>query len=355
MLQSAASRSRRRLLVVASAAAVLVLVVSAVLALGIGPVHESARAVIDVVARRLGLGNPHVELLDDEIVWQLRFPRILGAVAVGAGLGVSGAVLQCVTRNSLADPYLLGVSEGATVGAVSVIVLGLTINGLAGTAMLTLAAFAGALGAVAAVFLLATDRTGQLPPARTVLAGVAVGQVCTSYTSFVVLTKGDDNAVRSVLQWTMGSLAGMRWSQAILLLCVVALATGYLVTRAQHLDALAFGETSARALGVSVNRLRWSALVICALMTACLVAYAGVIGFVGLVVPHLVRLTTGPRHRTLLPLSALLGAILMIWADTVARTALSGSEIPVGIVTALVGGPFFVVLLRREGRQGHLR
>ena len=328
-----------------------VLVVTVVVAVGIGSVRVPAGDVVDVVLRRLGLPIDDVSLIDDRIVWQLRMPRIVGAAATGAGLALAGAVLQSLTRNDLADPYLLGISGGATVGAVAVIVLGVGVGGLVGGAALGTAAFVTALAALLLVLALATGRTGDLPPARTVLAGVAVGQLCAAFTSFAVMMSGDHDAARRVLAWTMGSLAGVRWTGAGVLVVVALVALVGIVAHAADLDAFAFGDASAASLGVSIRRTRWVLLVGTALLTACLVAYTGAIGFVGLVVPHVVRLVCGPLHRRLLPLSALAGAVLMIWADTAARSLIDGQEIPIGVVTAVLGAPVFAYLLRRESRS----
>jgi len=328
---------------------VVVLALSIAAAVGLGAVRVPLGSVFEVVARRMGLGGfEGVTLLDDQIVWQLRMPRVLAAAATGAGLGLIGAVLQSLTRNDLADPYLLGVSSGAAVGAVSVIVLGVSVAGLAGNTMLTLAAFAGAVGALVLVVALATGRSGALPPTRTVLAGVAVGEVCSAITALVVIASGQPDAARRVLAWTLGSMSGIRWSSAIFLVAVTVVALLLALGFATALDAFAFGESSARSLGIATERVRWTLLVGTALLTACLVAFTGAIGFVGLVVPHVVRLLCGPLHRTLLPLSALAGAILLVWSDTLARTAISGQELPVGVVTAGVGAPVFALLLRRQ-------
>jgi len=351
MLQPSRPRTRPGRGLVLGAALAVTLVASIVVAVGIGSVRVPIGDVLDVVLRRLGMPVDGVAVVDDRIVWQLRMPRILGAAATGAGLALAGAVLQSLTRNDLADPYLLGISGGATVGAVSVIVLGVGVAGLAGGAALGAAAFAGALVALALVLGLATGRSGDLPPARTVLAGVAIGQICAAYTSFAVMTSGDHDAARRVLAWTLGSLAGLRWHSALVLLVVALVALAGIIACAADLDAFAFGDSSAAALGVSIRRTRWLLLVGTALLTACLVAHTGAIGFVGLVVPHLVRLVCGPLHRRLLPLSALAGAVLMVWADTAARSLVEGQEIPIGVVTAVLGAPVLACLLRRESRS----
>ncbi|NYE36674.1 iron complex transport system permease protein [Nocardioides cavernae] len=315
--------------------------------LGVGSVRVGVPEVLEVVARRMHLGVWDVSLLDDQIVWQLRMPRVLGAAAVGAALALCGAVLQSLTRNDLADPYLLGISGGAAVGAVTVIVLGVSFAGLVGSAAVAAAGFVGALAALAAVLVLAAGRSGTLPPTRTILAGVAVGQVCAAYTSFLVIVSGDDQAARRVLSWTLGSVAGLRWESAVFLAVVALVATVGILGVADQLDAFAFGEAAARSLGVDVTRLRWTLLVGTALVTACLVAHAGLIGFVGLVVPHIVRLVTGPGHRLLLPMCAVVGAIVLVAADTIARSVVDGQEVPIGVVTGVVGAPFFAWLLRR--------
>ncbi|HEY9564428.1 MAG TPA: iron chelate uptake ABC transporter family permease subunit, partial [Nocardioides sp.] len=240
------------------------------------------------------------------------------------------------------------ISGGATVGAVSVIVLGISFAGVVGSAAVGGAAFIGALVALLLVLGLARGRSGALPPARTVLAGVAIGQICAAYTSFLVIVTGDRDAARRVLDWTLGSVAGVRWDGAVFLVVLAVLATLLAGTRSHQLDAFAFGEVSAKALGVDVTRLRWTLLVGTALVTAGLVAFAGAIGFVGLVVPHMVRILTGPGHAFLLPMSAFGGAILLVWADLIARSAFDGREIPVGVVTGVIGAPFFAFLLRRH-------
>ncbi|GHJ41244.1 iron ABC transporter permease [Streptomyces sp. TS71-3] len=327
-----------------------VLLAAMLLGLAVGSQHEPPGTVIDVVARRLGLGNPRVTLLDDQIVWQLRLPRVLGAAATGAGLAVCGAVLQTLTGNDLADPYLLGISDGAAAGAVTVIVLGVGASGAAAAGAVSAAAFAGALLAVVVVLALAGARTWSLPAARTVLAGIAVGQMCGAYTSFVVLVLGDRDAARGVMEWTLGSVAGVRWHTAVFLIAVAVAGTVITTSSARDLDAFAFGETAARSVGVHVERTRWTLVVTAALVTACLVADTGVIGFLGLVVPHMVRLVCGPRHALLLPVSALLGASLLVASDVVARSVLPDQEIPVGVITAGLGAPFFAWLLWHRGR-----
>lgn len=327
---------------------VVVLPLSVALALTFGSVDVPVARVLAVCARRLGFTDGGVTILEDQLVWQMRLPRVLGALAVGAVLAACGAVLQSLTRNDLADPFLLGVSSGASVGAVTVIVLGVGVTGLASHTLLPLAAFAGALTALTAVLVVASAGDTTLGPHRTVLAGVAIAHLCTAYTSIVTLMHGEGDAARRVLAWTLGSLAGLRWASASFLLVVAGLALVWFVLYASRLDAFTFGETSARSLGIPVGPTRTSLMIGTALTTAATVSFAGVIGFVGLVVPHLVRPFVGHQHRAVIPASALLGAILLLWADTAARSLAPGQEIPIGAVTALAGVPALIWLLTRR-------
>ena len=198
---------------------------------------------------------------------------------------------------------------------------------------------------------LATGRSGELPTSRTILAGVAVGQLCAAGVSMMIMVFAESNAVRSVLSWTLGSFTGLRWGSTVTLsvVTVPALIAGMAVCHT--LDAFAFGDVSAMSLGIPVNAVRWSIMVGTALLTALCVAFVGPIGFVGLIVPHIVRFWSGPRHARLLPASALVGALLMLWSDTAARCLRPDTEIPVGVVTAVIGAPVLVILLRRQASR----
>ncbi|MEV7570205.1 FecCD family ABC transporter permease [Streptomyces tanashiensis] len=335
------SRSSRVLTPVAGAAGALLLCVSVALALTIGPADIRVAEAWSVVASRLG-GHPSgLSAIRDGIVWDLRLPRTLLAAACGAGLAVCGAVMQSLLRNPLADPFVLGVSSGASTGAVAVVVLG--VGG--GLVSVTGGAFLGALCSFSLVLLLSHRLGGSTD--RVVLAGVAAMQLFSALTSFVVMTAADAETTRGVLFWLLGSLSGADWTDVGV--CTAVLAGALLVCggHARTLDAFAFGEDAAATLGVSVARTRLVLLSVTALLTAVLVSSAGAIGFVGLVLPHAVRALTGPGHARLLPLSALAGAVFLIWADTLARTALDPQEVPVGVVTSLIGVPAFVLVLYR--------
>ncbi len=321
----------------------------ATVALGVGSADISVMDVAQVIGRRLGLiSGEEVTVLADRIVWELRMPRVLAALAVGANLAISGVILQSLTRNELADPYLLGISSGASVGAVAVIVFGITIPLIPANLTIAAAAFIGSLVALFAVLVLARGRSGSVSPSRTILGGVAIGQLCGAFTSMAIMVFGEQNVARLVMAWTLGSFAGIRWPNATVLLISAIISLLLLVVATSVLDAFAFGETSAMSLGIDVKKARWALLIVTALITATTVAFVGPIGFIGLTVPHLVRLVIGPAHRTLLPIGALAGATLMLLADTLARTLRPDTEIPIGVVTAAIGAPVLVFLLRKQ-------
>ena len=292
--------------------------------------------------------------LDDQIVWQLRLPRVLGAAAVGAGLALCGAVLQSLTRNDLADPYLLGISSGAAVGAVTVIVLGVSFAGLVGSAAVTAAGFVGALGSLVAGAGARGRPVGARcrRPAPSSPASRSPRSARRTRRSLVIMT-GDSDAARRVLSWTLGSVAGLRWESAVV--------PRRRRARRDRRDHRPSPTSSTRSRSARRRPARWASTSTgCAgscwsaprCVTACLVAFAGAIGFVGLVVPHIVRLLTGPGHRRAAPDVARWSArSLLVWADTIARSLVDGQEIPIGVVTAVVGAPFFAWLLRRTGEH----
>jgi iron complex transport system permease protein len=278
--------------------------------------------------------------LRDGIVWELRLPRVLTAAAVGAGLAIAGAVMQAITRNPLADPYLLGLSSGASLGAVAVLLLGAAV-------LLPVAAFVGAMIALGITLLLASS-LGTITPTRTVLAGLAVSAFAGAITSLVIFWTVTGDSYREILQWLLGSLAGARWPAVAIAFGGLVIVGVPIMLTGRLLDAFAFGDVSAATLGLNVTRTRWLLLAGSALLTGAMVSVSGSIGFVGLVLPHAVRLLVGSGHRALLPLSALVGAIFLVWADTAARTFFDPRELPVGIVTAIIGAPVFAIILGRR-------
>lgn len=320
-----------------------ILLASMVLAVTLGPADIAPMEVWQTIGHRLGLvAESPVGRLREAIIWELRLPRVLVAAAMGAGLALCGAVLQALTRNPLADPYLLGLSSGASLGAVVFLLLGATL-------LMPLGAFLGA-GAAMALTLLVTQLLGGVTPSRAILAGISISALAAAGTSLLIFWSVTADSYREILSWLMGSLGGVVWGEALPVLAGVVVLGGLLLVSGRALDAFAFGETAAASLGVDVARLRWLLLGGTALLTGVLVSIGGAIGFVGLVVPHIVRLVTGSRHRLLLPVSMLAGAIFMVWTDTAARSLFAPRELPVGILTALLGAPIFLLVLFRYRR-----
>lgn len=328
--------------------AAVVLLGSMVLALTVGPAEIGATDILTSarqhLAHWLGVPGPATPFspVQDAIIWSGRAPRLLTAIAVGAGLALTGTVMQALLRNPLADPYLLGLSAGASLGAVAAVVAGLAL-------VLPLAAFAGAMLALAATLALAgVVSGGRLTPGRTVLAGVAVAQGAAAITSFILFTSAQGDSYREVLGWLMGTLGGATWRSAAIAWVALAVVGAVLLAAGITLDAFTFGDTAAAGLGVNVARTRWVLLVLVALLVGAMVSVSGAIGFVGLVVPHAVRLLVGARNVRVLPLAALVGALVLLWADTAARVVVAPAELPVGILTAAIGAPLFALLLTRR-------
>lgn len=337
------SLSRRALLICVACA--VLLGVSIAVTISIGPANVSLADVYSIIGHHLGLGTSSAGRLADGIVWQLRLPRALLAAICGAGLALCGAILQSLLRNPLADPFVLGVSSGASTGAVMVAVLGIG----AGSLTLSGGAFLGAVLSFALMLALAYGAGGT--PDRVILAGVACTQLFSALTSLIVLWSANAEQTRGVLFWLLGSLAGAAWADVAM--CAIVFGIGCVICLwcAPTLDAFAFGSDAAAGLGVAVGRTRILLLLVTALVTATLVSAAGAIGFVGLVLPHVARFLVGPGHARLLPVTVLIGAVFMVWADTLARSAFGAREVPVGVVTALLGVPAFAVLLARRRRQ----
>lgn len=322
------------------------LVALTLLSIGWGSTPIPVADLLAAFSRALGLSEGAAATPVDRIVIDLRTPRALLAILVGGGLGMVGCLLQTVTRNDLADPFLFGLSSGAAAGAVFVI----TVTGdRLGIWTLPLAAFCG--GMLAALIVLAlVRRMGFQGPEKLVLAGLAVSFLFTAATNYMVFA-GDQRAAHSVLFWSLGGLGLARWENLPLVLFGFTALLVFAVARHRHLDALLGGELTANSLGVNANSFRLQVFLAAAFSTAIFVSVTGVIGFVGLMVPHMARALVGPLHRASLVLSALFGALLLLASDLVSRVLLAPQELPIGIVTASVGASFIVVLLlqRRLG------
>ncbi|TXS52467.1 iron ABC transporter permease [Streptomyces sp. t39] len=315
----------------------------------IGSVHVPAGQVWGIVSHAVGLewSQATWSTARETIVLDVRAPRVLLGAVTGAGLALIGTALQALVRNPLAEPYLLGVSSGASLGAVAVIVFGVN---LFGNLSLSAAAFAGALLTLFLVYT--TARTGgRITSTRLVLSGVAYASVLTALMNVLLLTGERGNEARAVLAWTLGGLGGVRWATLWLPGTALLLGLGVLLLQARSLNLLMAGEEAATTMGLDVARFRARTFVLLSLLTGVLVAAAGPIGFVGLMTPHVVRLFVGGDHRRLLPTAALGGAVFLVWADIAARTVAAPMEIPVGVLTALTGGPFFLWLMRRNARR----
>lgn len=331
------------------------------LAVMLGPVTIPAHTVWSVLLYRAGLGEGLRAALgllppdawtpaQEQIIWALRLPRALLGLTVGAGLAVAGCVMQALVRNPLADPYLLGVSSGASAGAVLALSTGVLV--FAGHYQVPLAAFGGALLSLSLVFALARSRRGQTPM-RLVLSGVAVAYLFSGLTSLLTVTAHDRDLARNALSWLLGSLAGASWSDVGLTAGVVLALTLALTLQARQLNALAFGDETALTLGLSVPVYRRALFVAVSLLAAVIVSVSGAIGFVGLILPHTIRLLTEANHRAVLPLSALAGGGFLVLMDLAGRLLFAPSEVPLGVMTSLLGAPFFLWLL--HARSGEAR
>lgn len=324
----------------------LLLLIALLLGVGIGPVAVPPEVALAALLGQLGFPlDVAVSQQQQAVLWSIRLPRVLLGALVGGGLAVSGALLQGVFRNPLADPGLIGVSSGAALGAVAVIVLGLTPLGIF---TLPLAAFlSGALTALL-VYRIAR-RQGRTDVATLLLVGLALNALAGAATGLLTYL-ADDAELRSIVFWTMGGLGGALWETLLAAAPCILLAILLAPALGRRLNLFALGEAEARHLGVEVEQIKRAAVLLAALATGAAVAMAGPIGFVGLMVPHMVRLLLGPDHRSLLPACALGGATLLVLADLLARTVAAPAEIPVGLITALAGGPFFLFLILRTRR-----
>ena len=327
------------------------LVVSVILGIGLGPVSIRFSDVYRVMFHRLsGIFTGQTAPLESirestqNIVWFLRAPRVLLGALIGAALTLSGVGMQAFTKNPLAEPYVLGISSGASLGAVLAMLLGVSVPVL-GKLSVSMGAFAGALVSILLVYLLAKSR-GSVTPIRLILVGVAVSAMFQAFTNYIVYTAPDDAAVREATFWMLGGLGSAEWEDLPLLLCLVPPAFLLMLALSKSLNAMMMGDSSAITLGVNLNVVRNLLIVITALLTASSVAVSGCIGFVGLVIPRLVRSVVGPDHRKLIPISMLTGAIFLIWVDVGARMIKPPAELPIGILTAFLGAPLFLWMIR---------
>ncbi|WP_178113698.1 iron ABC transporter permease [Pseudomonas sp. PB106] len=328
--------------------ALATLLIAVVAGVAIGETSIKPDVVLQVLANKLWGAGYVLDPIDEGIVWNYRLTRALVAAACGAGLATCGVILQSLLRNPLADPYLLGISAGASTGAVMVALLGVG----AGVISLSVGAFAGAVMAFVLVILLARVSGSASGTGQIILAGIAGSQLFNALTAFLITRSASSEQARGIMFWLLGNLGGVRWPSVWLAVPAALLGLAVCLWHGRALDAFTFGADSAASLGIAVRRVQILLIGCAALVTAVMVSIVGSIGFVGLVIPHAARLLLGTGHARLLPASALGGAVFLIAADVLSRTLIKGQVIPVGVITALVGAPVFALILvgRRSAR-----
>lgn len=316
--------------------------VSAIITLCMGAVRIPVQDTLSILLRHL-FGTDtgtSVSVAFEQIVWQIRMPRIILGFLAGSGLALCGCVMQAVVQNPMADPYILGVSAGATLGATGSLFLGLgVISGFW--------AFVGAGGACFLVLAL-SSADGKTTSVKLILSGMVVNALLTAFSNFIIAVAGDSDGMMSIKFWTMGSLTRAGWKNIGLITLIVLAAAVFFRTQAQTLDGLMLGEEAASTIGINTFRCRLVYLLVLSVLTGALVSVCGTIGFVGLIIPHVSRAIAGTAHRKLLPIAALSGGLFMLWVDAIARSLIPNTELPVGIFTALMGAPFFVYVMVRK-------
>ncbi len=327
----------------------IVLIISICVFATIGTANISVSETVKIVISRLPYIGSYVDI--DKIpqshfiiILKVRLPRVLLGVLVGAALSSVGAAFQGMFKNPMADPYVIGISSGAALGASIIIISGLNIS-LLKLSSVSIGAFLGAMISTFIVYFISKIKN-KVPINTLLLSGIAVGQLFTAIMSFLMVIHTKD--VNKIIFWTLGSFSSKGWDELIPITVPVLFSIAVLNFFSRDLNVMLTGEESARSMGIEVERVKLTILVICAFMTAMVVSVSGIIGFIGLIIPHIIRLVIGPDHRILLPSSALVGGIFMIFADTIARTIISPTEVPVGIITAMFGAPFFLYLLLKK-------
>ncbi|SHH74785.1 iron complex transport system permease protein [Sporobacter termitidis DSM 10068] len=331
-----------------SLALLAAVVVSVVTAVTIGSTHISVKDVYSVILYELFHPDelsPYAQGAVHDVVWLIRLPRLVLAAAVGAGLSVCGTVMQAVVKNSLADPYILGVSSGASFGATLAIMLG--VGAALGRNFVGIVAFLCALGASALVMMISNLGT-RSNPVKLLLSGMAISAVFSAFSSFIVYLSDDMEGIKNITYWLMGSLAGAAWSSNAVVLSVVLVGTLFFMTQYRTLNLMLLGDEVSITLGTNLHRYRQAYMLATSLIIGFVVYSSGMIGFVGLIIPHFMRMLFGSDHKKILPTAALTGAIFLIWADVLSRIIIPHTELPIGILVSMVGAPCFVYLLVRR-------
>lgn len=332
----------------------LILLISIAVFTTIGTANVSILDTIKIILHRFPLIGHKVDISNisksyDNIIWSIRFPRVILGVLVGSSLSIAGATFQGMFKNPMADPFVIGISSGAALGASIAIILKANLSFMNfGLSIITLFAFLGALLSVGIVYNIARVN-GKVPITTLLLSGVAVGQFFTAIMSFLMVIF--DNDMKKIIYWTMGSFSGKGWEPVIKLSLPLILASVGIIFFAEDLNIMLMGESAAHSTGIDVEKTKRYLIVLSSFITALVVSVSGIIGFVGLIIPHVVRMMFGPDHKFLIPASGIIGAIFMIFSDTIARTIISPTEVPVGIITALFGGPFFIYILKTRKKE----
>ncbi|EOU1723830.1 FecCD family ABC transporter permease [Clostridium perfringens] len=283
-----------------------------------------------------------------DIIWGVRMPRVLLGAFAGMALAMVGVIMQATIQNPLGDPYILGLSSGASLGATFSILIG--FSGVLSSFGAPLGAFLGALMASIFVYFLAKIG-GRITPFKMILAGMVISSICSSLTSLIIFLSKDNEGIRTVNFWMMGSLAGAEWSNIVLPIAISVIPLIYFFTQYRNLNLMVLGDETSITLGLNIEKHRKIYMILSSLITGVIVSVCGTIGFVGIMIPHIVRLIFGTDHKTLLPFSALVGAIFLIWADVIARCAITNMELPIGIITSVIGAPFLLWLMVKGTRE----
>lgn len=327
---------------------IILLLGSILVATLLGSADLSVNTVFDVLKSKIfGVESSGLSTSDIYIIWNLRLPRALLAIAAGGGLAICGAAMQAITQNVLADPYILGVSSGASAMVSIAFFLGGTFSSTSG--IIQLFAFGGAILSMVFVYSVGATKSGS-SGTRLVLAGMAISIVLNAVSQFFI-TLSSDKVTRSVTMWMMGSLADARWGNVALPLLASLIGLAVFMANARNYDLISLGDETAISMGVNVARLKKLTMLMVAFVTGVIVSCCGIIGLVGFVIPHIVRLLFGSKHRRLLPITFLMGCTFLVWMDMVARLVMAPQELPIGIFTAICGGPFFIWLLRRQNHS----
>lgn len=323
----------------------VILIFSILCAVTIGPAEIPIKSAYDIIIFKLfGIGN--AETLSSgavhDVIWLIRLPRVILAVAVGIGLSVVGIVMQAIVKNPLADPYILGISSGASLGATLAIML--SIGTIFGSNYVGICAFIGAF-AVSMLVLTIANIGGRANSVKLLLAGMAISSVCSAFSSFIVYFANDKEGMQNITYWLMGSLAGAEWSSIIFILPITIIGAIFFLTQYRTLNLMLLGDEVSITLGKDLHKYRLVYLTITSLIIGLIVYSSGMIGFVGLIVPHLVRMLFGTDHKKMIPIAALVGAIFLIWADVLSRSILPNTELPIGILISMIGAPCFIWLM----------